>query len=157
MNIRERTAHLNTKYVVDTCVFNWLADGTLNRGALPHDGDFAISHIQLDEINDTDDKERRARLLLMLASLNCKLIDTPAFVFDVSRYDFARWSDGELFTSLKSEMDGLNGNKKNNARDALIAETAIVNGFTLLTADRDLKLVTEQHGGQVLFFNPPLG
>ena len=142
------------QYVLDTCVFNWLADGWLTRDSLPTDASFFITHVQMDEINETKDgnKERRARLLLMLASLDCKLVLTQSFVFDVSRYDFARWSDGELFTSLKEELDVLNGNKKNNSRDALIAETAIANGYTLLTADVHLKVATEKYGGKVVLF-----
>jgi predicted nucleic acid-binding protein len=44
--------------------------------------------------------------------------------------------DGKLFKSLTSELDALNGGKKNNNRDALIAEAAIAGGYTLLTADR---------------------
>lgn len=152
---RRRDRNTGTKYVVDTCVFNWLTDASLTENSLPNDGGFAITHVQMDEINETKDTERRARLLLMLASLNCKLLLTQTFVFDVSRYDFARWSDGELFASLKAELDSLNGNKKNNARDALIAETAIANGCTLLTADAHLKVATEKYGGKVFFFPRP--
>lgn len=144
-----------TKYVVDTCVFNWLADGRILRDALPSDGGFAITHIQVDEINDTKDGELRARLLLAQASLHCELLPTETFLFDQSRWDYARWGDGKLFSSLKSKLDLLNGGKKSNSRDALIAEVAIANAYTLLTADRDLKSATEEHGGEVIFYAPP--
>ena len=33
-----------TKYVVDTCVFNWLADSLIKKESLPKDGGFAITH-----------------------------------------------------------------------------------------------------------------
>jgi rRNA-processing protein FCF1 len=141
-----------TKYVVDTCVFNWLTDSLVEKNALPSDGGFAITHIQMDEINKTKDEERRARLLLTQASLHCKLLPTQTVVFDVSRIDHAKMGDGKLFTSLRSELNILNGKKKNNVRDALIAEVAIANGFTLLTADEDLKSATEKYGGKVIFF-----
>jgi hypothetical protein len=65
-----------TKYAVDTSVFNWLADGLIKWEALPSDGGFAITHIQVDEINKTKDEERRARLYLAQASLHCKLLPT---------------------------------------------------------------------------------
>ena len=63
---------------------------------------------------------------------------------------------GNLFTSVKAELDTLNGSKKNNVRDALIAEAAIANGYTLLTADEDLKSATEKHFGKVMFFPTPI-
>lgn len=37
-------------------------------------------------------------------------------------------------------------------RDALIAEVAIVNSHTLLTADRALAKATDEHGGMVRLF-----
>jgi rRNA-processing protein FCF1 len=56
---------------------------------------------------------------------------------------------------VKAELDRLNGGRRNNDRDALIAEAAIANGCILLTADGDLKSATEAHGGVVLFFARP--
>jgi hypothetical protein len=155
MKNKPRSDAITTKYVVDTCVFNWLADSLLKKEELPSDGGFAITHIQVDEINKTKDEERRARLSLMQTSLHCKLLPTQTFVFDISRFGHARLGDGKLFTSLRAELDRLNGNKKNNARDALIAEASIANGYTLLTADGDLKSATEKHAGKVIFFPHP--
>jgi hypothetical protein len=152
MKNRPQRSGVLTKYVVDTCVFNWLADSSIKRGSLPSDGGFAITHIQVDEINKTKDEERRARLLLTQASLHCELLATRTLVFDVSRFDYTKPGDGKLFRSLKTELDSLNGNKKNNSRDALIAEATIANGYVLLTADGDLRLATERHGGTVIFF-----
>ena len=135
--------------------FNWLADGAIKEESLPSDGGFAITHIQVDEINKTKDEERRARLLLAQARLRCELIPTQTFLFGRSRFGLAKLGDGALFSNLKGELDGLNGRKENNDRDALIAEAAIANGHTLLTADEDLRAATEKHGGAVMFFPPP--
>jgi hypothetical protein len=136
MKNKPQSAAVMTKYVVDTCIFNWLADSLIKKESLPSDGGFAITHIQVDEINKTKDEERRAKLALAQASLRCQLLPTQTFVFDLSRFDYARMGDGKLFKSLTSELDALNGGKKNNNRDALIAEAAIAGGYTLLTADR---------------------
>jgi hypothetical protein len=152
MRNRPQTAAITTQYVVDTCVFNWLADSVIQRSALPSGDGFAITHIQVDEINKTKDEERRARLLLVQASLHCKLLPTETLVMDISRLDHAKLGDGKLFTSLKLELDALNGGKKSNIRDALIAEAAIANGYTLLTADSDLKSAAEKHSGKVIFY-----
>ncbi len=143
---------VSTKYVVDTSVFNWLTDSWIERDSLPSDGGFAVMHIQVDEINKTKDEERRARLLLTQASLHCELLPTETFLVDVSRLGHAKVGGGRLFMSLKAELDNLNKSKKNNSRDALIAEAAITNGYTLLTADGDLRSAVEKHGGKVFLF-----
>jgi predicted nucleic acid-binding protein len=152
VEMSNRPAHSSVRYVVDTCVFNWIADSFIKKDDLPSDGEFAITHVQVDEINKTEDEERRARLLLAQASLPCVLLPTQTFVFDISRFDHAKLGDGKLFTSLRAELDKLNKGKRSNSRDALIAEAAIANGYVLLTADKDLKLTTERHGGEVILF-----
>lgn len=140
-------------YVVDTCVFNWLTDRKITRDDLPSPARFVITHVQMDEINKTKDEERRARLLLTQAMLGCELVATNTFLWGVSRFDLASWGSGEIYEKLKAELDTLNGNKRgNNVRDALIADVAIANAYTLLTADKHLKDVCEAHGGKVLFY-----
>lgn len=147
-------SELQTKYIIDTSIFNWLTDGRIKKDELPSDGGFAITHIQVEEINKTEDQERRARLAITQAILRPRLLPTESFVYDISRFDHAKWSDGKLCGSLKAELDTLNGRRRNNIRDALISEVAIANAFTLLTADADLRVVTEKHGGKVIFFRP---
>ena len=143
------------KYVIDTCVFNWLVDGVIKEESLPSDGGFAVTHIQVDEINKTSDEERRARLLLVQLHLKCDLIPTETLLFGRSRFGMAKLGEGMLFSKLKVELDQLNRRRKNNDQDALIAEVAIANGYTLLTADNDLRCVTERYGGHVMFFSRP--
>ncbi len=139
-------------YVVDTNIFNKLVDGLLRIEDLPSNGSYLATHIQIDEINNTKDTERRARLFLMFAEMRPQVVPTESFVWDVSRWDQGKWSDGVLFEKLKQDLDALNKSKSNNARDILIAEVAIANGYTLLTADRDLAAVAEKHGGKVAYF-----
>ncbi len=56
----------------------------------------------------------------------------------------ARLGDGGLYSDLKAKLDKSNGGRSSNIKDALIAETAIMNGLTLVTDDRDLyKIVME--------------
>lgn len=155
--MQNKPAHsaVATKYVVETCVFNWLADGLIRKEALPSDGGFAITHVQVEEISATKDEGRRICLWLVQTDLHCKLLPTQTFIWDISRWDYAKWGGGQLFTALKQELDILNKGKANNTRDALIAETAIASGLTLITADGHLKLAAEKHGGTVLFFPSP--
>jgi rRNA-processing protein FCF1 len=139
-------------YIVDTNIFNKMVDGTINIADLPSDGSFVATHIQIDEINNTKDSKRRAQLFLMFAEVRPDIVPTESLVWDVSRWDLGKLSDGVLFNKLKQELDAMNKSKPNNLQDVLIAEVAIANGFTLLTSDRDLAKVVERQGGKVIYF-----
>jgi rRNA-processing protein FCF1 len=139
-------------YVVDTNIINWLVDGSILLEDLPSNGQFLATHVQIDEVNKTRDEERRACLFLKFAEVSPQIVPTESFVFDVSRWDHGKWSDGVLFEKLKSSLDTLNNSKANNAKDALIGEVAVVNGYTLLTADTDLAQIVQAHGGKVQLF-----
>jgi hypothetical protein len=140
-------------YVVDTNIFNKLVDGLIGIEDLPSNGPYLATHIQIDEINNTKDSDRRALLFLKFAELRPQVIPTESFVWDVSRWDQGKWSDGVLFEALKHDLDVLNKSKSNNARDILIAEVAITNGYTLVTADRDLADIAKKHGCKVAYFS----
>lgn len=140
------------QFVVDTCVINKLIDGKIKLNELPSNSSFFASHIQIDEINKTQDSERRAQLFLRFAEVSPKIIPTESLVWDVSRWDQAKFSDGVLYNSLKQSLDALNKSKPSNVNDALIAETAIVNEYTLLTSDKDLTKVAKNLGCKVVYF-----
>ena len=139
-------------YVVDTNIFNKLVDETITFDDLPSNGPFIATHIQIDEINNTKNGERRALLFLMFVEMRPEIVPTESFVLNVSRWDCGNWGDGVLFEKLKQDLDSLNNAKLNNAQDVLIAEVAIVNDFTLLTSDRHLAQVVKNQGGKVVFF-----
>lgn len=138
------------KYVLDTNIINWLIDGKVDRLALPADSEFVATHIQIDEINRTSNEDRRARLFLTLASTIRELLPTETTVLDVSRLDWCKLGDGEVYSSIKAALDARNGGRRGNIQDALIAEVAVANGYGLITADTDLAEVTSAHGGSVL-------
>lgn len=140
------------QYVVDTNIINWLIDGKIDRSTMPGDGKFVSTQIQIDEINRTSDEERRARLFLTLASSLSGLLQTETTVTGVSRFNFSKLGNGMIYTSIKNQLDAMNGGNPSNIRDALIAEVSIVNSHTLLTADRDLAKVAKDHGGMVRLF-----
>jgi predicted nucleic acid-binding protein len=144
---------MSMNYVVDTCIINKLIEEKINIDKLPSNSSFFASHIQIDEINNTKDVERRACLLLKFAEVQPKIIPTESIVLGISRLNQAKFSARVLFDKLKQDLDSLNKSKANNTQDALIAETAIVNGYTLLTSDRDLFEVAEKHGGKAVHFN----
>ena len=53
---------------------------------------------------------------------------------------------------MLSRLNQLNGGKKNNAQDILIAVTALKREFTLITDDEDLAAVLKEFGGSVESF-----
>ena len=140
------------KYVLDTNIINWLIDGKIDSASLPNDGAFVATHIQVDEINATSDEDRRARLFITLASSLSALLPTETVVAGISRADYCKSGDGIVFGSIKKTLDAINGGRKSNVNDALIAEVSIVNSHTLLTADSDLAKATKKHGGMVRLF-----
>ena len=141
------------KYIVDTCIFNKLVDGDIKPEELPDDGSFIASHVQIDEINKTGGEERRARLFLKFATVVDELVPTESAVIGVSRIGQSKISDGNLHTKLKADLDLLNGGKRSNIMDALIAEIAIKNDLTLLTADYHLQDVAKQNGCKVTYWS----
>jgi predicted nucleic acid-binding protein len=140
------------KYVVDTCILNKLVDGLLAPSQLPTDGEFVASHIQIDELNRTKDQERRAQLFLTFATTVKEVVPTETFVIGVSRIGHGKLSDGNLFEKLRKELDQLNAGKDSNTADALVAEIAINNRYTLLTADYHLQEVAKNNGCKVLYW-----
>ncbi len=138
------------KCILDTNIINRLVDGTMQPEDLPPDGEFIATHVQVDELNRTQDQERRARLFLRFVTLRTEVVSTESMVVGVSRLGQCKLSNANLYTSLKAALDERNHRKKNNAQDALIAEVAAKNHFVLLTADADLADVAEEHGCKVL-------
>lgn len=142
-------------YIFDTNVFNRLADGKIQLSDIS-DGILFATHVQLDELRATEGV-RREQLLATFKQVGPTLIPTETFCWDVSGFDNARWSDGQLFNSLKAclnakeKKSGRKANRKkvNSAQDALIAEVAIVQNLTLVTADIDLADAAREHGASV--------
>jgi predicted nucleic acid-binding protein len=146
----QQSAILN--YMVDTNVFNWLVQGYLAIDDLPSDGDFFATPVQRAELEATRDDAKRGALLANFSEVVTGLYSAP-FTFDVpgAGFDQGRMTDGILASAIRSDLDG-ERKKRNNIQDALIAETAITTGFTLVTCDRTLRNVAQAHGCTVLFF-----
>jgi predicted nucleic acid-binding protein len=140
------------KYVVDTSLFNKIADGSAGMDELPKDGGFLATHVQIDELNRTKDEERRAKLFLIFAKTINDVVPTESFILGTSRVDEAKLGDGAPYAAIKKMLDSLNGGKQNNSEDALIAEVALKNGYVLLTADRDLYEVAQRLNIGVMYW-----
>jgi hypothetical protein len=159
-------------YMFDTVVFNRILDAALDIDVFVGKARFYATHIQLDEINETSDPQRRLALLEVFNRITQRKVPTESFVLGISRLDEARLGGGNivptesavwnvsardqakwgeedgLYTAFKAELDTLNKSKPNNVQDTLIAETAIKNRFALVSDDVDLCTVTKKFGGK---------
>ncbi len=132
------------KLIFDTNTFDDLINGTLNiETIIKNDFQVFLTHIQIDELNECPDNERRARLFNSMIEIKPTKIPTESFIIGVSRIGSAKLSDGNLFNELR------NGNIK-NTNDALIGETAIKNNLILVTNDIKFSRKVIKLGGKVM-------
>lgn len=136
------------KIMFDSNVFDDILNGKIKADKLEeykhrNNAEFYITHVQLDEINECNDKEKRAKLFLFMGKIRPIIIPTSSFVWKKSRLGEARLGDGIVFNELKK------GNIK-HTKDALIGETAIKEGITLVTNDKTLQKRVVDAGGKAL-------
>lgn len=137
----------------DTSVFNRLKDGAIPVEVLTKLKTVYVTHIQRDELIATDDPARRSALLAVFRDLGPEELATESTVWDVSSWDKAKWSANDgIYESLLARIKALDGRDRgdNQIRDALIAETAIKVGLTLVTDDIKLTQAVREHRGRVV-------
>ena len=165
-------------YMFDTNIFNRIIDGNVSVASFKKDNKYYVTHIQVDELNDTKNRTRRSSLLQIFQTINNIKITTESAVFDISKFDEAKFSDedtircteslvlgvsrlgmsklsdGNFYNSILNELTKAKPKEKdNNIKDALIGETSIKNNFTLVTADTALYDIVKSFGGSVLNWN----
>lgn len=121
--------------MIDTCIFNHLLDGLYSTDDLPM-GEYFITHIQQDELQATKNAERRNELLRTLHVVSPNSQATSVFVLGVSKLNQACIGNGKYYSQILSKLDSRK-NKKSNRNDAIIGDTAINLGYTLITGDKD--------------------
>ena len=82
---------------------------------------------------------------------------TESAAWNVSKWNQARWTeDDNLCEPIEAELDKRKrerGKRKySNRKDALIAETAIKNGYTLVTCDVNLREIASGLGANCMTF-----
>ena len=139
-----------TKFMFDTVAFNRVVeydvfDSLYNKKLLIY-----ATHAQRDEINNTKNLDKRLQLLRVFHEIS-ENVPTESAVWDWSRWNEAKWTSDDLYENFKAELDRRK-KKCNNVYDALIADTSIKNGFTLVTDDKNLYKVTREFGGNCVSF-----
>lgn len=137
-----------TNVMFDTNIFNRILSQKINMKLIRGKFTCFVTHIQRDEINNTKNQNLKDRLNRLFNDLTSNSLTTESAVFDVSRWDQAKWTgDESLYIKIKNRLDSLNKKKKNNVQDSLISETAIKNNLELITDDEDLLTVTKEFSG----------
>lgn len=162
-------------FMFDTNIFDRVLDGKLDIIDLKKKGKFFVTHIQLDELNAISNPKRKKVLLKIFSHIVTDKVSTESAVWDISKWDESKWSSeqsltpteafvlgvsklgqaklgkADIYSVIKAELDKVK-NKRNNLKDALIAETSIKNRFILVTDDQALHKIVKQIGGSVLNF-----
>src|SRR5437762_4966089 len=96
----------------DTNVFNRILDGEISLQNLKGCVVAHATHIQRDELNNTKEPKRRADLTQVFERVFAEspptdyVVPTCSAVWDVSRWDQAKWgADDNLYSMLKDDLD----------------------------------------------------
>ncbi len=145
----------NRNYMLDTNIFNRRVQEKIGANAL-HGAHLYVTHNQWDELQQTQDADKRNQLMEFFQQIDAHEVATNSFFLGVSIPGKAKLSDGNspfnaMLTLLK-ELDAKARKKprrvSNQRRDILIAETAIRLNHTLVTNDENLTSVARKFGGQ---------
>jgi predicted nucleic acid-binding protein len=135
-------------YMLDTNVFNYLVDREIEPSRVPAERQLFVTHVQINEIQNTRNSIRLQKLLAMFTAIESIQVPTASAVYGVSEFGECEFSsDDGMFESLLRKLNDQNKSKSNNVLDVLIAETAIKHRLTLVTDDRDLSEVIRKSGG----------
>jgi predicted nucleic acid-binding protein len=155
-------------FMLDTNVINRILDGEVEN-EWPLRGDIFVTDIQLQEILDTRDPNRRDFLFGGLKSLRPNVIRPRDMfqLYDGSGDDFdtgdrlprgaiPEWyyanvplSFGRIVPLIARRLPANRKRPVNPLRDGFIAEAALLGGMTLVTADRNLAAEAEMFGVHV--------
>ena len=108
--------------------------------------EYYITTIQVEELCDIPDIEKRKTNILMLADLRAKLIPNSVCVLGHSRLGYSRLGEGDVYNLIINE-------NKSNIKDAIIADTAVKEGCTLITEDKRFYNKMKSNGFAVLKFD----
>ena len=127
------------RMIFDSHIFDSILDGNPSVGKIVDSKskgfEYYITHIQVGELSNCPEADKRTKLSLIKTKIAPILIPTDSFIVGTSRLGNARLGDGEIFNDIIKTSE----NKEKFINDALIGETAIKGGFTLITNDVKIK------------------
>ena len=93
------------RHVLDTNVFNRLADGVIGIEDLPKDEGLVATPVQEVEIEQTQDEARRKLLLSAFHHASIDLVPSESAVFGYARWGEVKWSDGSNYRAILAALD----------------------------------------------------
>lgn len=139
-----------TEIIFDSHVFDYILDGTLSINKILDSKtkgfEYYMTHIQIGELSDCPEPDKRTKLALVKTRIAPILIPTESFILGTSRLGHARIGDGAVFSQITKTSE----NKEKFTNDALIGETAIKGGFTLVTNDVKIRNKVNSEGGEAV-------
>jgi predicted nucleic acid-binding protein len=147
----------NTGYMLDTHVFNRIADGEIPLATLK-ERRVVATHVQRTELERTSDPARRQYLLSVFRCLAPENMPTKTAPWDDTPWDESEWSSSDdLYDRSLVRIQQLDQAAKkkprdpdNQTRDARIAEAAIRENLILVTNDPQLSQAAREHGCRVI-------
>jgi len=151
----------------DTNIFNKILDENFDVSRLDDKGNIFTTHVQQDEIDATPNPERREKLREIFKEVSSQNTDPNSYTpkegnhnFDTnsavvghSRVGYAKIGDGTTYSQLLSLLDEDKPKQHDhNIKDALIGETALKSGLTLVTNDDSLLTRIKELGGNAITF-----
>lgn len=125
-------------YIFDTQIYDWISDENINVDIIKAKGLFYITNIQLSEIKNIPNPDRRSKILNVVNTIEpIKLKIEPGVWIDK-----LHWDDEEVWSDEPNEnIIRIIGNttNKNKWQDAIIGDIAIKNNLILVTKDDTFK------------------
>lgn len=135
--------------LLDTVIFNRLIDGKFIFTNQFDNASFFATTVQIRELRETPDIERRNLLISKFNETHPKVEPTLTGIWNYTGWGEGGWGESELYQKIKKGLDAKK-KKRSNTQDALIAEVAITNGYTLVTTDKNLLEVYQQYSNNFI-------
>lgn len=125
-------------YMLDTNVYDYILDNCVDILRIKSKGHLFITDVQISEIRNIKNSERRTSLLNLIESINPSklIIESGIWIDDLY------WDDGQPWIDIiNKDCNSLLGNSQRNKpwKDALIGEVSKVKDLILVTNDKDFK------------------
>jgi predicted nucleic acid-binding protein len=136
----------------DTNIFNAIVDSNTKIELNPNFNYYA-TEIQLIELRNTKNEQRRSELIKIFNLVEPKIIESKSAIwgkFPWGNRDFGYVSQQyiSMFTCLENIKK-----KRGNGNDSLIAEIAIIRELILVTSDKDLENCFKLNSKKIMNFN----
>jgi len=134
-------------YMFDSNIFDQVVSGqipiTFINTRTKNGDKFYVTHIQKDELAQCPNIKRKNKLKRIFNAIPQDMKPTESFVVGKSRIGMAKLSNGKTLNKIR-------GNNMKKTNDALIGETALNNGYTLVTEDKKLRNKINKMGGNAI-------